>query len=293
MSTKKIVLAQAAIFSYFDKSHSRVFKRKELADILTTKRESWRLAQATTTTQFIDFLTDSGKLAPVEFRFPANPIKCYVWGEPPLHYVLTNLKSGVHFSHYSALRMHGLTEQVPKSIYLTVERPVASKPASLDLSAMEIAFQQAPRVSSNWVKYDDRRIYLLNGAHTNNLGVVKKAVSDDNASEVTVSLTGLERTLIDIAVRPFYAGGVFEVAKAFEIAKENVSIKKLVALLRELKFIYPHHQTIGYYLERADYAASQIDLLRSLPIKHDFYLVHGMRKPSYSERWRLFVPKGF
>jgi hypothetical protein len=91
------------------------------------------------------------------------------------------------------------TEQVPKSIYLTVERLVATKPTSVDLSAIEIAFQQAPRVSSNWVKHDDRRIYLLNGAHTNNLGVGKKAVSDDSASAVTVSLTGLERTLVDIA----------------------------------------------------------------------------------------------
>jgi hypothetical protein len=293
MSTSRIQIAKADIFSFFDQSFSRVFKPKELAAILTSHRGFWRLAQSTNTTDFVKFLTDYGKLRLIDFKFPVKPEKCYVWGEMPLLQVLTHLKSGVHFSHYTAMRMHGLTEQIPKSIYMTGERSNAAEPGVLDLSAMIGAFSQPPRVSSNWVEYDGHRIYLLNGAHTDHLGVVKQAVSDDNASQIDASLTGLERTLIDIAVRPFYAGGVFEVAKAFEIAKNAVSINKLVAFLGKLNFTYPYHQAIGYYLERAGYPANRIDLLRGLPIKHDFYLVHGMGKTSYSKRWRLFVPEGF
>jgi hypothetical protein len=293
MSTSRIQIAKADIFSFFDQSSSHVFKPKELAAILTAQRGFWRLAQSTNTTDFVKFLTDYGKLKLIDFQFSARPEKCYVWGELPLLQVLSHLRSGVHFSHYTAMRMHGLTEQVPKSIYMTAERVNAVDPAPLDLFAMEKSFAQPPRVSSNWVEYDGHRIYLLNGAFTDRLGVITKDVSDGGISQFSATLAGLERTLIDIAVRPFYAGGIFEVAKAYELAKDAVSINKLVAFLRKLNFTYPYHQAIGYYLERAGYPASRVDLLRSLPIKHDFYLAHGMGKTGYNERWRLFVPEGF
>ena len=61
--------------------------------------------------------------------------------------------------------------------------------------------------------------------------------------------TNLERTLIDAAVRPVYAGGVFEVRKAYQLAKEKVSVNRLAALLQKLNYIYPYHQAIGFYLE--------------------------------------------
>ena len=294
MSTSRIQIAKADIFSFFDQSSSHVFKPNELAAILAAQRGFWRLAQTTNTTEFVKFLTEYGKLRLLDFKFPARPEKCYVWGEQPLLQVLTHLKSGVHFSHYTAMRMHGLTEQVPSSIYLTSERVSAVQPAApLDVAKMVVAFTQPPRVSSNWVDFAGHRIYLLNGAYTDHLGVVTQSVSDGHAGQIDAPLTGLERTLIDIAVRPFYSGGVFEVAKAYEIAKEAVSINKLVAILRKLHFAYPYHQAIGYYLERAGYPTSRLDLLQSLPIEYDFYLVHGMGKTSYNERWRLFIPEGF
>ena len=162
------------------------------------------------------FLTEYGKLRLLDFKFPARPEKCYVWGKQPLLQVLTHLKSGVHFSHYTAMRMHGLTEQVPSSIYLTSERVSAVQPAApLDVAKMAVAFTQPPRVSSNWVDFAGHRVYLLNGAYTDHLGVVTQSVSDGHAEQIDAPLTGLERTLIDIAVRPFYSGGGFEVAKAY------------------------------------------------------------------------------
>ena len=36
-----------------------------------------------------------------------------------------------------------------------------------------------------------------------------------------IRLTNIERTLIDIAVRPVYSGGVFEVLKAYRLAKDK------------------------------------------------------------------------
>ena len=71
-------------------------------------------------------------------------------------------------------------------------------------------------------------------------------------------MTNVERTLIDATVKPMYAGGVFEVAKAFALANDRLSVNKLMPMLRKLDFSYPYHQAIGYYLERAGYKSSQL-----------------------------------
>ncbi|NCN71607.1 MAG: hypothetical protein GW907_10785 [Betaproteobacteria bacterium] len=293
MATTRITIAKPDIIRFFDDYRSHVLALGEIAAILSEHRGFWRLAQRTTTEHFIEFLTTHAKLKLVEFKFPQRPKKCYVWGEVPLYEILLHVQSGVHFSHYTAMQMHGLTEQIPKSIYLTSERSAGTNRVSISQAEIKAAFAGPARVSNNWVELGDNRIYLLNGAYTNYLGVVNQVINDGATGTITVRLTGLERTLIDIAVRPFYAGGVFEVAKAFENALGDVSINKLVSMLQKLDFIYPYHQAIGYYLEHAGYKTSQIELLENLPKERDFYLTHGMGATTYVEKWRLFVPQGF
>lgn len=110
----------------------------------------------------------------------------------------------------------------------------------------------------------------------------------------TVRVTGVERTLIDAAVRPVYAGGVYEVLNAYRLAREKVSVNKLAATVKKLDYIYPYHQVVGFYLERAGvYKESSIALFQKHEFRYDFYLMHQMKETAYSKRWRLHFPKGF
>ena len=108
-------------------------------------------------------------------------------------------------------------------------------------------------------------------------------------------MTDLERTLIDIVVRPFYAGGVGEVTKAYERAGSRASTNRLAALLRQLDYVYPYHQAVDFYLERSGvFTESAIELFRGkFEFEFDFYLTYQMKEVRYDHRWRLFVPKGF
>jgi hypothetical protein len=293
MSKTRIQIAKSDIVSHFASLKSPVLRLKEIAAILSAQRGFWRLTQSTNTAEFIDFLSQHAKLKKLEFEFPHRPETCYTWGDVPLFEVLLHLKKGSYFSHYTAMRTHGLTEQVPKSVYLTVERKTPTPAGTvLDQQQINEAFARPPRISNNVFDLAGRRIHLLGGQQTKNLGVVTQELADGEAT-VLGRVTDLERTLIDITVRPFYAGGVFEVAKAFELAQHSASINKLVAMLKRLNFIYPVHQAIGYYAERAGYKASQLDLLKRLPMAHDFFLSHAMTDTSYVKPWRLYVPNGF
>ena len=288
-------IAKADIVKHFDELPEHVLKLKDIRVALAEQRDFWRLAKNTTAAQFIKFLESHSKLKRHEFEFPHRAETCYAWGDVPLMTILLSLKKGLHFSHYTAMRLHGLTEQVPNAVYLSSVR-TSNQPtvrAKMGQAEIDEAFKQPPRISSNQIEYANKKIFLLHGADSGNRGIVEQPTHDDDGKNVTVRVTNLERTLIDATVKPIYAGGVFEVAKAFALARERLSVNKLISMVRQLGYVYPYHQAIGYYLDRAGYKSSQLDLVRRIPMEHDFYLSHAMDNTWYEPTWRLFVPNGF
>jgi hypothetical protein len=293
MNRARIQIAKPDILRYFDEFPRKILKLSDITAILAEQRDFWRLTQTTTAHAFLKFLTQHGKLKRFDFPFPYRKERRYTWGDVPLLEILLTLKQNAYFTHYTAVRMHGLTEQIPKTIYLNYEQPPHVQRSQLEQARIDTAFSRPPRVSQNVIDYDDNRICLINGMHTGQLGVVDEQVRYDTTSPVQVRLTNAERTLIDIAVRPFYAGGVFEVLKAYRLAWDRLSVNRLAAVLQKLAYVYPYHQAIGFYLERAGYRRSSLDLLRRFPIEFDFYLTHQMGDTDYIKDWRLHVPKGF
>ena len=290
-------LVRKAILAALDSNDSRVLRRRDLEQILSRNRGEWRLAQHATVAEFIAYLTKRARLRRVDLPFPVRKEIRYTWGDVPLSAVLMTVKPGCYFSHYTAVHMHELTEQDPKTLYVNVEQPPKPVPTSgLVQERIDAAFARKPRMSKNVARLRDVRVCLLNGKHTGQLGVESREVnSADGGTEWTIRVTDVERTLIDIVVRPFYAGGVGEVLKAYRLAAPKVSVNRLAALLGQLAYVYPYHQAIGFYLERSGaYKTALIDAFRQkFSREFDFYLTYNMSNARYDKRWRLFVPQGF
>lgn len=289
----KAVAGAPQVNRYFDQLPGKVHRYSELAKILQDHGKEWGLPGTFSTQRFIRVLAEAGRLSEVVFPFPP-PYKRevrYMWGEVSLYEVALALKHNSYFSHYTAIKFHGLTEQLPKTTYLNVEQPNASvTTGSLTQKAIDTAFRRPARTSGNVAETRDFRVCIISGKNTGNLGVVTKAVVPGAGP---LRFTDLERTLIDATVRPGYAGGVFEVRKAYELAKPSVSVAKLGDMLKKLAYTYPYHQAVGFYLERAGYDLAELGLLRRVPMEFDFYLTHQMSQTDYVKEWRLFVPKGF
>jgi len=283
----------------FEKSPNRILTRQQINEIIEQSIEDWQVKkkkgsltqiplESLGQNKILKALIDKTDLQEVDLPFPSRKIKRYTWGNLKTYEIIQSVDTKGYFSHYTAMELHGLTEQVPKTIYFNVEQPTTGGGGDLTQEGINRAFNANSRVSNNIIKFGDFRVCKLNGKNTHNLGVVNIQIDGQN-----INVTDIERTLIDITVRPIYSGGIGEIAKAYLEAK-NISIEKIVAYLHALNFTYPYHQAIGYYLERTgNYNDGELEKLHSLPMPFKFYLNYQLKNPSYIEKWKLYVPKGF
>ena len=259
--------------------------------ILSQNRATWKIPDYFNKSRLISFLAEAGKLSTAEivsehYRSATR----YIWGTASPFAIALSLRSSAYLSHGTAVFLHGLTDQIPKVLYINKEQSTKPRPSSaLTPEALARAFSGQQRRSVYTFKYENWTMVLLSGKNTGRLEVGPIAADTGEPIEVT----RLERTLIDITVRPAYAGGIYQVLEAYKAAKDRLSVNTLMATLKKLDYVYPYHQAIGFYMERAGYEESRTERLLKLGTSLDFYLAHGIKDREYDSKWRLFYPKGF
>ncbi len=263
---------------------------RNLCSVLKEHKEEWRSPQTRSLDAAIKLVCRTGRVTMAALKFPSRPETRYVVGQVNPYSLALSVAKGAYLTHLSAIQAHGWTEQIPRTVYVNVEQsPKPPNRNPLTQEAIDQAFRRKPRRTKRIAGYDDRQIVVLSGMHTGRAGVIEMEGDDGLAWKVT----GIERTLIDSVVRPFYAGGIGQVLEAFRAAAPTVSPAKLASLLEGLNYTYPYHQSVGFLMERANaYREDQIAPFRALPKQYDFYLTYQMEDPRYSPEWRLFFPKG-
>jgi hypothetical protein len=287
----RMQIASKDIVKAFEESNKRVYRPGELASLLSANRTFWRLAQSTTTDDFAEFLVDRTKLQLIKLSsvgYEGKDLVRYAWGDVSPYEVALSIRPRSYLSHGTALFLRGLTELLPMTIYVNQEQSPKPQSKIASQGAIDRAFSSKQRESKYVFRYLEWKVILLSGKHTKFLEV--GTATDFQGGLVQV--TNLERTLIDIAVRPVYAGGVYEVLKAYRAAKDRMSVNVLIDVFKKLNYAYPYHQAIGFYMSRAGYEEKRTERLKQLGLKWNFYLTHDMQDPQYDPSWRLFYPKG-
>ena len=280
------------VAALFDCLAQRVFSKSEISHLIEKNREEWDLVQSVPPEDVLADLMESLPLREFTLRSDnyENEFLRYAWGVPdPLEVAASVRAPKSYLCHSSALFMHRLLDRIPRELCVNYEQSAKPRPVGgLTQQALDRAFQGKQRQSAFIFNYEEHQIVVLSGKHTNGLGVQKLPLD----CGVNVRVTNLERTLIDATVRPGYAGGVAGVLDAYRRAREAISVSKLLGILKELDYVYPYHQAVGFYMERAGYREKQLSAFKALGLDWDFYLGHGLRNTVYNSTWRIHHSAG-
>ncbi len=282
--------AAGQIRSELAKKPGGVFTEAELISLRSEHAEEWALAKRVPARAFIAFLIESLGLQVVQLKSEDyGQVTRYTWGEYSPFRMALSLRPRGYLSHGTAVFLHGLNDQLPKTIHVNQEQSAKPRGGGLLQERLTMAFSRRQRTSNYIFAFGTHRAVILSGKQTGAWGV---SVMPGLHGE-SLPVTGIARTLVDIAVRPAYAGGVQQVLEAYRGAHGRVKGAEIVDALEHLDHVYPYHQAIGFLMERAGFGEPDLEPLERIGMTFDFYLLHGMRNSTLNSRWRLFVPEGF
>lgn len=275
----------------FESINGVAWRLKPLESILEQIRVELKINASFSPRMFIDKMNELGVLVEVRLNFPVRPAKLIARkGRAHPEHIACALSQSAYLSHYTALALHDLTDDVPKIVYVTIPQPRKSYSRALTQDEIDASMSKPARETTDIAPWSGIRIARLRGQDSGGLEII-----DRDLAGYPIRITSIERTLIDVVVRPECAGGTHRVFEAFRRAQGRISVNRLVGILRSLDYSYPWHQALGFYLERSGvYPAKSLAFVRRLPIELDFYLEHGIGKSGeYVPEWRLWIPRNF
>jgi hypothetical protein len=169
---------QDTINDFFNNADAWAFTEFRLYDIIDRSRLKWGLSHDKGGKYIIDYLKKRNLLFTNLFRDKTNKEKeIYSWKTQEDFTVISGLKSDSFFCYYSALYLHGLTQQIPKTFYLNAEHSSDSSGRSdgpdITQEAIDGAFANEQRKSSISYSLNEKKIIITNGKRTGKLGVIK------------------------------------------------------------------------------------------------------------------------
>jgi hypothetical protein len=283
---------QAYLFERFKdrlaNSPKHIFSPTQIMDLVVQLRAEYSFPRALSERKFQRALIDNGVLReiPLTASHPFE-VKRYHAGAFSDYELALSLKPGAYLSHGTAAQLHNLISHKPTIIYLNKEQSPKNSKGNLSQAGIHRAFANKQRTSAYIVTHELTNIVLLSGKHSGRLGLMQSTGSQGEQLE----LTDIERTLIDIAVRPTYAGGANAVAKAYRNALPKTSVLRIATMLAQLNYIYPYHQSVGFYLQNAGHDLADLQPLRDPGLAFDFYLEHGGKQTRFDSTWRVHFPE--
>ena len=176
--------------------------------------------------------------------------------------IASHLAKPYYIGYWSALNFHGLTEQVPMTVYVVTTKRLK------DRTILDTRYRFITLIKRKFFGYE------------------KEAVSNTN-----VNISDMEKTLADCFDHPEHCGGISEAAKALWNAKDEISMEKGIeyslkmgnsAILKRL----------GFLLELLQIDVEE-EFMRKIMknLKKGYVLLDPLEesKGSYSTKWGLLV----
>jgi predicted transcriptional regulator of viral defense system len=217
------------------------------------------------TPQFLERLQTKGWIRRIRRgRFAIIPLSSGEDRSPQLHefVVAMELVSPAVIAYWSALNHHGMTEQLPRTVFVATNHPVRRQPGDVLGVTYRIVSLKPDKM----------------------FGVTK-----DWINEIPFNVTDREKTIIDGLDLPQYVGGVSEIAKALKGSWKELDEKKLRSYLSKIG-----NSAVG---KRLGFIMETLELGNVEDLRAEVSLAPGFspldptmpKHGKYNRRWGLLV----
>lgn len=221
--------------------------------------------------------------------------------DPTRHNVSTQLAAAwAHaptgcYCHLTSVFFHALTQQIPQKVFIR-RRDIAprktKRPGKLSDSQIRSQFIKPQKVTGKRVPLPGGECVLISGYKNDQTGVIPVS-NEFRAFPEDARITDLERCLIDAVVAPHYNGGIMSLPALFGEASNQLDIQTLISHYRELEFLYPFHQTIGFFLDHSGQKETATGWRDAFSPTHRFFVDKNAKTNwLYDSKWQVHYPKG-
>lgn len=199
-----------------------------------------------------------------------------------------------YYCNITSIYYHGLTNQVPSVVYMCKEsigNAPRSRPDKLSDFQIRKVFIKGPRLSKQIYQNDQGKVVLIAREKGSDIGVIALPHSH-TTFPADSRITSLERCLIDAVVAPHYNGGLPSLMEFFENAADQLDVKKIVQLYQHSEFLYPFHQSLGFFLAHSGQKQAADLLYDTLPPTNRFFVDRAAKSTwKYNKRWQVHYPE--
>ena len=209
----------------------------------------------------------------VSLRRGLYALSSAVPGVMPVHEfeIAMALAEPAAISHWSAMHHHGLTDQVPRKVFVLTTTD-GSVPRARGAGAQRnVGGYPVGDTVYQFVQVKPARFF----------GSEKVWVG-----EARVAVTDLERTLLDCLSMPQYCGDFAEVLHAFSEARDRLDTERIIGYAQRLDATTA--KRLGWVLEKHGVEGDRLEALAELPIKGYRPLdPTGPRRGPCNRRWMI------
>lgn len=292
MKNKTLNSAYPAISKFIRKNRRKAFTTNDLQDILYSNRDEWELPSRTTYTNFINYLVERKHLFKVETLLHienGSEKLIYLVKNANNYDIICTIKKRGYLSYFTALVLHELTLQLPKTVYISEEiHHTDLQNNKLNQESIDKVFSKEQRTTKNIYKGEisnEKYVLIERKSNKKNIGILI-----DNSFNYPYS--DIERTLIDCVVRPQYSGGIFSVLEAFRRAIDILDPTKMNSYLNDLDYTYPYHQLVGFYLDKTGFNQSDLKPFLNKVSDFKFYMTYNLSNKKLNSKWNIYYPEG-
>jgi len=175
--------------------------------------------------------------------------------------IASHLTKPYYIGFWSALNYHGLSDQIPKSVF------IATKKAKKSLTILNTEFV--------FVQLSDERF----------IGIEKIEIEDQK-----VNISNVNKNIVDCLDHPEHSGGIEEVARAIYFNHKELNFKKIKEYALKMKNM-TILKRVGFILEKVRLLEEYMEILKEVKLTKGYskFDTISKKKGKYNEKWKLLV----